>query len=120
MKFFEFTQTVDPNIEVLDQELRSAITQIDGIQYTPSTKKLVVISFNDNQTSGPIETVVNNHNPLTKSQSTLDREQIRDNLQNLRDYINLSSPTQAQTIAIVKLLCRAVLYIVKYLIRLEG
>lgn len=119
MKFFEFTQTVNPNIEVLDQELRTAIAQIDGVQYDPNTKKLIVISFNDNQDALPIETIVNNHNPLSKTQFVLDKEVVQTKIQNLKDYINLSSPTNDQTIAVTKLLCRAIIFILKYLMKLN-
>lgn len=34
-------------------------------------------------------------------------------VQNLRDYIALPSPTQAQTVAVVKLLCRIAVYFIR-------
>lgn len=120
MKFFEFIQAVDPNIELLDQQLKSQIVGLDGIQYYPQTKKLIVVSFDDNQESLPIEIIVNAHDPTQKIQRELDLDQVKTGLQILRDYIVNVSPTNAESIQAIKVLSRAVIYMGKYIHRMEN
>lgn len=113
MKQFDFTLLVNPNIELLDQELKQSIANIDGIQYDPTSKLLRVVSFDDTQTVAPIQTIVQSHNPNGQTQAQIDKQQIQNALQNLRDFVNNPSPTNAQAIATEKVLCRAILYLAK-------
>lgn len=112
-KEFTYILLQHPNIEKLDQDLKAAIADIDGVQYFPEEMRLIVVSFNLNQAQGPIDTIVNAHNPASQTQQQLDLTQIQNALQNLRDFRDNPSPTNAQSIATVKLLCRAILYLAK-------
>lgn len=113
VKMFNYTLTVDPNILKLDEELKAAIPNLDGIQYNPETKLLTVISFDLNQAQEPIDTIVNAHNPASQTQQQADLTAIKNALQNLRDFRDNPSPTNAQAIATEKILCRAILYLAK-------
>jgi hypothetical protein len=113
MQLFTYILTNHPNIDLLDHELRTQLIDFDGVQYFGDEKRLVVITFNDSQLKSQVDTIVNAHNPNGQTQSQADLTQVKNALQNLRDFIDNPSPTNAQAIATEKILCRAILYLAK-------
>lgn len=112
-KNFTYTLAQHPNVEKLNEDLKTAIPNLDGVQYYPAEHRLVVLSFDLNQAQGPIDTIVNAHNPASQTQQQADLTAIKNALQNLRDFRDNPSPTNAQAIATEKVLCRAILYLAK-------
>jgi len=53
----------------------------------------------------------------TQAAATTERESARQAMANLQAYIDLTTPTTAQTVGVVKLLCRVAMVLVRHALR---
>ena len=107
------------NLEVLDQEFSGQLQDYEGADYSPNLNQVNVHTTSDLDQLTAINLIIDAHDSNTPTERQLDKQAVITELEVMRDYLQNPSPTNTQSVQVIKAIIRVVFYIGKYIARIE-